>query len=652
MTSFNTKTVLTKEMVIILDIATRSIPFVNHNDCIRVQMGATQIKQAVPIIKADAPSIRTGFEEQYLEYSSFLYKAKDDGEVIYYDPYLLICKYDSISGGEIIDLGGETANQEGFDRRIRAVVKYGRFKKDTILAKHSSINSDGFLTLGRNLLTTFISCPYNFRDAIVVSESAAKKLAIHYTYEESINCTSVIPILWHNGEISYPQGTEIKKAQTIFVVKDRIPQDAGHLVTVGQEIQAPISGKLYYKIGVNEIINTKDEAEYYNSIYLKEIDRQQKINTAIKSLVDDNDNVKSHCINNAYAQYYTPQLKKKRTSKSDGIEITFWIVQNKPLLVGSKLSNRHGNKGVIGKIYEDKDMPKVLVNPNIKGSREEIADVIVNPLSIPSRMNVGQLYELHLTRANQNYVRKTRSDKTLSPEDRSDRYQKMIHEVQPNYINDILDNHLTNDKAKRRFTRRVERSYTHVAEMVHPAFTEYNYQKALDFCIKYGEMDTSLKENVIFGGEEIQASIGYNYWYRLEHEPDKKYFARSVGTYSMIGQPGKSANAKNRTGTAHRVGELETWALLAHQAYENILELFVSKSDCISEAARMLKYIYDGKAQQYTPFNQVPGILKVFKAYINAAGYDMIEVADEAAENLIESITDTLDSLPEESIEN
>ena len=152
-------------------------------------------------------------------------------------------------------------------------------------------------------------------------------------------------------------------------------------------------------------------------------------------------------------------------------------------------------------------------------------------------------------------------------------------------------------------------------------------------------MDESLKEPIKFNGEVMDASIGYGYWYRLEHEPNKKYFARSVGTYGKIGQPSKSGGSNKG---AHRVGELETWALLAHQAYENLLEFFVTKSDSISEAARMLKYMYDQSSTRYTPFIQTPGILKVFKTFVNAAGYQLVDDHDV---NIDEDADDTSDDI-------
>jgi len=603
------------EVMVLLDVATSLIPFISHNDCVRCQMAATQSKQAIPLIKPQVPFIRTGFEEAYLDYSSYLYRAKDSGVVTYRDQNLLICKYDG-GNGEIIRLGGPYANHEGFDRELHTTYNLNDyFDKGVILARHSTINSNGFLTLGANLKTTYISCPYNFKDAIVVSASCAEKMSSKHIHQEIINCEDTIPILWYNNSISYPQGTLVKKAQPIFIVKERHPTNPMHIVGRGEEILSPASGILYYKVIVDQIVRTQNEEDYYKDLYNEEIVKEEYISQKIKELYDLNDLHQSQQCS-AFINYHCPQLHRHRSGKS--IMLCYWIVEERPLIKGCKLSNRHGNKGVISAIYDDKDMPKTLSG--------EIADIIINPLTITSRMNVGQLFELHLTRANHIYTSKIMNDLSLSLDDKVIALGKMISHVQPNYINNVFDKFVANSttEEKQQFLDDVH-SNNDIVQMVQPGFTKFTYDDALMFCKKYGNMDESLKEPIEFNGEVMDAAIGYGYWYRLEHEPNKKYFARSVGTYGKIGQPSKSGGS-NRG--AHRVGELETWALLAHQAYENLLEFFVTKSDSISEAARMLKYMYDQSSTRYTPFIQTPGILKVFKTFVNAAGYQLVDDHD------------------------
>lgn len=133
-------------------------------------------------------------------------------------------------------------------------------------------------------------------------------------------------------------------------------------------------------------------------------------------------------------------------------------------------------------------------------------------------------------------------------------------------------------------------------------------------------MDDDLKEDLAedFRGNK-RAAFGYNYWYRLEHEPFKKLFARSVGQYGKIGQPVRGSKS-------HKVGEMEIWSLSSYQAWENIRELMGPKSDNISEAGRMVKYLHDGNERMYTPYNNEPGILRVFSMFLNTVGYNMRNV--------------------------
>ena len=617
-----------------LDVCTRMCPFLSHNDSTRIEMSAAHIKQCIPLIHAEQPFIRTGFEEQYLDYSSYLYIAKDDGVVTYNDNYIMIVKYNSGSG-EIIKLDSLYGNREGFDKMLFTKFKENDiFNKGDILAHHSTVNENGFLTLGYNLKTTYISCPYNYKDSLLISESCAQKMSTRFIHQETIECTDTIPIIWNNGSISYPQGTFVEKAKLIFIVKERHPINPVHIVSSGEEILAPVSGKLYYKIKVDEVVKTKNEESFYEDLYKDEISKEEIISQKIREIYnsDVEDNVSYEA--EANINYYCPQLNKRRTGKS--IILTYWIVEEAPVMVGCKLSNRHGNKGVVSKIYPDSKMPRDKFG--------EPADIVVSAMTVTSRMNTGQLFEMHMNRANHLFCMNN-----LHNDDSIDRKLDMIEDMlkhsQPNYITDCFKDwrisSSSNDKEK--YLQDVLSK--DMVQIIQPAFAKFTYDDLFRFCKKYGKMSNDLKEPLVFDGSKMRASFGHTYWYRLEHEPNKKYFARSVGLYGKIGQPSRN-NGSNRG--AHRVGEMEVWALLAHQAYENILEMMITKSDNISEAARMLKYMFDGCPSRYTPFNQTPGILKVFKTFVNASGYEMKDIDVDEEGLIVEDIKhDNDDNLQE-----
>ena len=527
-----------------LDISTRLVPFINHNDVIRVQMAAGHARQSIPLINRQIPFIRTGFEEQYLDYSSYLFRAKDNGKVIYNDNIVMLCKYDN-GNGEIINLGGPYANREGFDKELHTLLKEGdNFNKNDILAHHTCVTDDGFLALGCNIKTTYISHPYNYKDALLISESCAQKMSTKITHQETIDCTDTIPILWKDNNISYPQGTYVEKAKPIFVVKERNPSNPMHIVSEGTEILAPVSGKLYYKIRIDEIVKTKNEENFYDQLYKEELEKEeliaQKINEIYNTEIDDEKYIAEASIN-----YYCPQLNKRRTGKS--IILTYWIVQEAPLIVGCKLSNRHGNKGVIAAILEDKDMPKDRFN--------EYADIVVNSMCVSSRMNVGQLMELAVLRSN--YLYCLDNLKEIPTEDNVDamidKVYNMISKAQPNYINKAFEDYMSNASVDDKIKYINDVKKYNIAQIVHPSFTKFTYEDCFNFCKQFGNMDDDLKENITFGNDSIRAAFGYMTWYRLEHEPNKKYFARGIGLYGKIGQPSRN-NGSNKG--AHRFGEI------------------------------------------------------------------------------------------------
>lgn len=599
-----------------IEAVTRCIPFIQHNDLARISMAHGQQKQAIPLIKGEVPFIRSGLEEQYLDYTSYLYKAKDSGVITYKDDDLLIAKYDNFHNGEIIKIDSLHGNREGFDKMLHTKFNLNdRFNKGDILAHHTSINDDGFLTLGCNLKTTYISHPDNFKDAMFISESCAKKMSTRVVYEETIDCNDTIPLLWNHNQISYPQGTFVSKAQPIFVIKERVPSNPVQIISDGQEILSPVSGRLYYNIKIDEIVKDEDEKNYYNMIYKKEIDKEEIIAQKISELFNEQNEYDS-LIRDAFINYHCPQLNKKRSGKS--IILTYYIVQEIPIMKACKLSNRAGNKGVISKIYPDEKMPR--------DQYGEYADIVVSAMCVNSRMNSGQLFELHMNRANHLYTVKIMNDNSLDRDQRIEKLSEMIYDAQPEYVNKEFREYMSNatNDQKDQFLELVKEH--NIVQILNPPFTKFNYNDCLKFCKKYGNMNDSLKEPLYFENEYIDASFGHIFWMRLEHEPYKKYFSRSIGNYGRIGQPTRN-NGDGKGG--HRIGELETWSLLSHQAYENLLEFFISKSDSISEAARMLKYLHDDCPDKYTPFNQVPGILKVFKTFVEAAGYEMVEVDED-----------------------
>lgn len=576
-----------------LDINSRTIPFMNNNDGTRVQLASSQTRQAIALIDPEVPFIRSGYEEQYLHYGSYFYIAKDTGVVLYRDDDLLIIQYDDPDiEGEVIDLGNGVKNYDGFDKSlISDLYKDDRVVKDQILARHSTINEEGFLQLGKNLITTFMSHPFGFKDAIPVSETCAEKMKIKYINSEIIEFTDLIPIMWKDGEISYPQGTYVEKADIIFYTKNRNPLTPSQIVNVGNPIRAKTNGKLYYKFIIDEVVKTKKEEEYYENKYNETLNKQMEISRFISMAFPKNEEKAD-----MYKRYYCPQIYTKRRGKC--IILMYWIVSEIPIIPGCKLSNRHGNKGVCSIIVPDKEMPMLK-------SSGQYADIIISPLSVTSRMNVGQLFENHLNNASHRILEQAKNMKTL--DERKDLIMKFLSYIQEDEINKIFEKSF-NEKLWNRIVK------DNGIQIIERPFHGCTYDDLIKAC-KFSGMDDDLKDEVLFNGKEYRSTFGWNYWYRLEHEPYKKTWGRSVGEYSSLGQPCRGTKA-------HRLGEMESWALSAYPASDNITEFFVTKSDNLSEAARAMKYLHDGSESIYAPHDKSTGVLRIFKDFLNAASYN------------------------------
>lgn len=578
-----------------LDAVSRMIPFIANDDCTRVQMASNQMSQAVTLIEPEVPFIRTGYEEEFLEETSYLYKAIDDGIVLYRDEKLLIVKYDQPENeGQIIDLGGEVKNIDGFDRCLHSnFISNQTFKKGDILARANTIHKDGFLSLGRNLNTCFISHPYAYKDAIPISETCAEKMKIKYIYEEILEFEDTIPTIWYNNEgISYPQGTYVEKAQEIFFVKNRNPLYIQNVVDPGQPIKAKASGKLYYNLIIDEIVKTRNEQDYYEDEYNNRIEKEKEISNYIDIAFGEN-TLKA----DAYKRFYCPQQFIKRSGKS--IILKYWIVQEVPVMKGCKLSNRHGNKGVVSIILPDKEMPM---------SESGIhADIITTPLSVVSRMNVGQLEECHMNAAMKRVFKQASQMNTL--EERKNHIAGFLDCVQEPILNDLFRKSFNQD-----VWNLMERDQGF--QIIQRPFKSCSFDNLFRGC-KYAGMDDDLKEIVTLAdGSKHRGVFGTVYFTRLQHESYKKLWGRSTGEYSSVGQPSKGTNA-------HRIGEMELHSLLGYQIPNLLMELIIPKSDNLSECARLLQSLHDQTQATYQPLNRSVGSFNLMKLYLEAAGYSI-----------------------------
>ncbi len=488
-------------------VATSLIPFVNHDEANRALMGSNMQKQAVPCIKPEAPLVATGLEGEASRYTGRLVYAENDCEVIYVDSSKVEVKEDSKK---------RVYNLINFERtntfsvfHQRPVVSVGdKLKKGDLIADSASTDR-GQIAVGQNLLVAFMSFyGANFEDAIIISEKVAKehkftnihikeyvvdvretKLGPEQTTQDIPNVSEqALKNLDEEGIITV--GSEVKKGD-ILVGK----------VTPKGESQLTPEERLLRSIFGEKAKDVKD-----SSLRLKAGEKGRVVGVKIFD-------------------------REKGEINETGVikRIFVQIAELRNIKVGDKLSGRHGNKGVVSMILPEEDMPYTEDGRSI--------DVVLSPLGVPSRMNLGQILEVHLGLA----------AGTLG-------YQAIV-----------------------------------------PPFSGPT-EKEIENELKKAGYPASGKLPLIDGrtGEYFarDITVGYMYILKLHHMVEDKMHVRSVGPYSLINQQPLGGKAQEG---GQRFGEMEVWALLGHGTAYTLREVLTVKSDDILGRSAMYDSIIKGK---------------------------------------------------------
>jgi len=475
-------------------VATSMIPFLNHDDANRALMGSNMQKQAVPCLRPQAPLVATGIEEQAARYTGRLVYAEEDGEVTYLDSRKI----------KITDHKGKEKeyNLIQFSRtnsftvfHQRPVVSVGqKVKKGELLADTSS-SDKGQTSIGQNILIAFMSWSgSNYEDAIILSERLVKDsrfTSIHIEeFVINVRDTKLGP------EVTTHDIPNVGEAKLKNLDEDGV-------VRVGAEVRPGdiIVGKITPK-GETQLT---PEERLLRSIFGEKArdvkDTSKRLEGGKKGRV--------------------VSVKVFSREKGDKLEsgiikrIHIEVAELRSISVGDKLSGRHGNKGVISKILPEEDMPYMPDGRPV--------DMILTPLGVPSRMNLGQILELHLGLA----------ANTLD-------YQAIV----PPFAG------ATETEIK--------------SELVKAGFQENGKMKLYD-----GRTGEKFHQEV---------AVGYMYILKLHHEVEDKIHMRSIGPYSLITQQPLGGRAQ---GGGQRFGEMEVWALLGHGAAYTLREMLTIKSDDI-----------------------------------------------------------------------
>jgi DNA-directed RNA polymerase subunit beta len=518
-------------------IATSLIPFLNHNEANRALMGSNMQKQAVPTVRPTAPLVATGIEEDAARDSGRLVYAKEAGEVTYVDARRIVVKNTKGKNDEYHLITFSRTN--GFTAfHQRPAVSLGEHVKRGALLADTSTSDQGQIALGQNLLVAFM--PWsgnNFEDAIVISERLVRESTMTSVHIEefavNVRDTKLGPEVTTN-DIPNVGENKLKNLDEEGIIRIGSEVQPGDIlvgkITPKGESQLTPEERLLRSIFGDKARDVKD-----TSLRMEGGKRGRIIGIKVFSR-EKGDQMESGIIKKIYIE----------------------VAQLRNISVGDKVAGRHGNKGVISRVVPLEDMPRMEDGTPV--------DVILTPLGVPSRMNLGQILELHLGLA----------AKTLG-------YQAVV----PPFSG------ASQEEIKK--------------ELVDAGFSETGKMRLYD-----GRTGETFENEI---------SVGYMYILKLEHMVEDKLHMRSIGPYSLITQQPLGGRAQ---GGGQRFGEMEVWALLGYGAAYTLREMLTIKSDDIMGRSAAFDAIVRGAR---IPQSNTPASFSVLLHYLRGLALD-VELKD------------------------
>ncbi len=553
----------------LISIATALIPFLENDDTNRALMGSNMQRQAVPLLKPQAPIIATGVEHKIAYDSGVLKVAKHDGFVKYVDSDKIVveCKDGSIDTYEMSKF--ERSNQSTCINQHPIVNKgdqvFGPVYENGVLVREGTVLADGpatdrgELALGRNMLIGFMSWEgYNYEDAVLISEELVRDdlyTSIHIE-EYEIEC--------RDTKLGEEQITRDIPNLSDEVLRNL---DEDGIIRVGAEVKAGdiLVGKVTPK-GETELT---PEERLLRAIFgdkAREVrDTSLRVPNGEGGIIVD-------------VKIFT---RKNKDELSPGVNklVRVYIAQKRKISVGDKMAGRHGNKGVVSRVLPKEDMPFMADGTPLQ--------IVLNPLGVPSRMNIGQVLEVHL-----------------------------------GLVAHMLDWKIA----------------TPVFDGAHEQDIRELFEQA-GLVNEDGEVDGKIQLYDGRTGEpfENRATVGYMYYLKLHHLVDDKIHARSTGPYSLVTQ--QPLGGKAQFG-GQRFGEMEVWALEAYGAANILQEILTVKSDDVVGRVKTYESIVKGSNISE------PGIPESFKVLVKelqSLGLDVKVLTEDRDEVKIREDADDID---------
>ena len=573
----------------IFSVATALIPFLQNDDANRALMGSNMQRQAVPLLTTEAPVVGTGMEPKAAVDSGVCVVARKAGVANYVSSNVIRVTYDDGEKEDIKLSKFSRSNQSNCYNQKPIIDKGAHFEAGEVLADGPS-TAKGELALGKNPLIGFMTWEgYNYEDAVLLSERLVQDdvyTSVHIEeYEAEARDTKLGP-----EEITRDVPGVGEEA-----LKDL--DDRG-IIRVGAEVRAGdiLVGKVTPK-GETELTAEERLLRAIFGEKAREVrDTSLKVPHGEYGIVVD-------------AKVFT---RENGDELSPGVNqaVRIYIAQKRKISVGDKMAGRHGNKGVVSRVLPVEDMPYL---PNGRP-----LDIVLNPLGVPSRMNIGQVLEIHLSLA-----AKALGFNIATP---------VFDGAKENDIMDTLD--LANDYVNLSWE---EFEKKHKAEL-HPDVLKYlsdnrehrNLWKGVPL-----SRDGKVRLRDGRTGEYFDGAvtIGHMHYLKLHHLVDDKIHARSTGPYSLVTQ--QPLGGKAQFG-GQRFGEMEVWALEAYGASYTLQEILTVKSDDVVGRVKTYEAIIKG---DNIPEPGIPESFKVMLKELQSLGLDVRVLREDNTEvNIMESV--------------
>jgi DNA-directed RNA polymerase subunit beta len=566
----------------VFSIATALIPFLQNDDANRALMGSNMQRQAVPLLFTETPVVGTGMEEKAAVDSGVCVIAKNDGVVTYVSSKEIQIKTDSGEREVYRLMKFMRSNQSNCYNQRPIVNKGDRVKAGDVIADGPS-TSNGELALGKNPLIGFMTWEgYNYEDAVLISERLVEEdvyTSIHIEeYESEARDTKLGP-------------EEITK-DVPGVGDDALKDlDERGIIRIGATVRAGdiLVGKVTPK-GETELTAEERLLRAIFGEKAREVrDTSLKVPHGEYGVVVD-------------AKVFT---RENGDELSPGVNesVRIYIAQKRKISVGDKMAGRHGNKGVVSRVLPVEDMPFL---PNGRP-----LDIVLNPLGVPSRMNIGQVLEIHLSLA----------AKALGFEVATPVFDG-ANEID---IADTLT--LANDYVNLSWEEFTAKHKDELLPEVYDYLDKNKDHRALWKGVPISEDGKVLLRDGRTGEYfDSPTTIGHMHYLKLHHMVDDKIHARSTGPYSLVTQ--QPLGGKAQFG-GQRFGEMEVWALEAYGASYTLQEILTMKSDDIIGRVKTYEAIIKG---ENIPEPGIPESFKVLLKEMQSLGLDVRVLRDDNTE--------------------